>query len=331
MAKKQEEKVDKSKAMELAVASIEKSFGTGAILFGKAKPIPNIEFLSTQCLSVDMALGGGFAKGRIIEIYGPESSGKTTLGLHAIANAQRLGMNTAFVDVEHAFDPTYAENLGINLEKIAFAQPDSGEQALQIVEALCGACGIIVIDSVSALLPRAEIEKEIGDNAPGRQAALMSQAMRKLAPLSAKTGTTLVFINQIRMKIGVMFGNPETVSGGNALKFYSSMRIDIRRIGGVKQGEEVIANKTKIKVVKNKVFPPFKTAEFEIKYGEGIDFCGDLLELAVKKDIVNKSGSWYSYGEDKLGQGKIAVTAHLKENEKLYQELETKVREAYGI
>lgn len=321
MAKKKEEETTTSKSIEQTITAIEMAQGKGAIMFGKKKPIPGVEFRSSGCIGLDDILGGGWAKGRIVEIYGPESSGKTTLALHAIAEAQKAGELVAFIDVEHAFDPEYAEALGVDLEKLVFSQPDSGEQALQIAEALCGSVGVIVIDSVSALLPKAEIEKQIGDSTVGRQAGLMSQAMRKFAPLSSKTGTTLIFINQIRMKIGIMFGNPETTSGGNALKFYASQRVDVRRTGGVKEGERVVASKTRAKVVKNKVYVPFGVTEFEIKYGEGIDVMGDLLDRAVERGFVDKAGSWYSCNNKKLGQGKAAVVEVLKKDEGLANSL----------
>lgn len=327
MAKKKEtvEVQDGSnKALDLALATIEKNFGKGAVLRGSSGThMPGVEFRSSGCMSLDRILGGGWAKGRIVEIYGPESSGKTTLTLHAIAAAQAAGETCAFIDVEHAFDPSYAEALGVDMENLLISQPDSGEQALQIAEALImsGAVGVVVVDSVSALLPRAEIEKEIGDATVGRQAGLMSQALRKLTGKCAKSGTTLFFINQIRMKIGVMFGNPETTSGGNALKFYASQRVDVRRIKGVKEGDEVVANTTRVKTVKNKVFPPFKQVEFDIRYGEGIDIIVDVLDLSVEAGLVEKAGAWYSYNGEKIGQGKNQARLYLKENPDTFQEL----------
>lgn len=320
MAKKTE--VTDEQKLQLALDTIRKAHGNNSVLTG-SDSIAGVEFLSSGCLSLDKALGGGWARGRVSEIYGPESSGKTTLTLHAIAEAQKLGEKCAFIDVEHAFDPIYAEALGINVEELLFSQPSSGEEALQIVEMLAksGVVKVIVVDSVAALLPRAEIEKEIGDSTVGRQAGLMSQAMRKLPAVCAKTGTTLLFINQIRMKIGIMFGNPETTSGGNALKFYASQRVDIRRKGGVKEGEDLIANETRVKVAKNKVAPPFKSAEFQIKYGEGIDTMLDLLRIAVEANLIKKSGAWFSYEGDNIGQGESRTVLYLKEHPELVKTL----------
>jgi len=320
----------KKEALDMAFSQIERQFGTGAIMrFGEKESL-KIDAISSGSISLDIALGvGGFPRGRIIEIYGPESSGKTTLALHVIAEAQRKGGMGAFIDAEHAFDPEYAANIGINVEELLISQPDTGEQALEITETLVrsNALDVIVIDSVAALVPRSEIEGEMGDASMGVQARLMSQALRKLTGAISKSKTIVIFINQIRMKIGVMFGNPETTAGGMALKFYSSIRLDIRRTEQLKQGEEVIGNHTKVKVVKNKVAPPFKTAEFDIMYGEGISREADLIDLATKLGIVTKAGSWYQYGDEKLGQGREGAKETLKENHKLAKEIEAKIIE----
>ena len=331
----QEEKgksnVDKGKqeALEMAFSQIERQFGTGAIMrFGQKEHL-KVDSIPSGSLSLDLALGvGGYPRGRIIEIYGPESGGKTTLALHAIAEAQRRGGIGAFIDAEHAFDPEYAKKIGINVEELLISQPDTGEQALEITETLVrsNAIDIVVIDSVAALVPRAEIEGEMGDAQMGMQARLMSQALRKLAGAISKSKTIVIFINQIRMKIGIMFGNPETTAGGMALKFYSSIRLDIRRTEQLKNGEEIIGNHTKVKVVKNKVAPPFKIAEFDIMYGEGISVEGDLLDLGAKLGIVNKSGSWYQYGNEKLGQGRDQAKEFLKENHKIAKEIEEEIK-----
>lgn len=327
---------NKTKALDLAIASIEKQFGKGSIMkLGDGKVVQEgIQFISTGALSLDIGLGtGGLPRGRIVEIYGPESSGKTTLALTTIAQAQKMGGTVAFVDAEHALDLTYAEKLGVNVEEMLVSQPDTGEQALEITETLVrsSAVDVLVIDSVAALTPRAEIEGDMGDSHMGLQARLMSQALRKLAGIISRSKTLVIFINQIRMKIGVMFGNPETTTGGNALKFYSSVRLDIRRIGAIKNGDEIVGNKTAVKVVKNKLAPPFAKIEFELMYGEGISYEGDLIELAVKKEIVDKAGAWYSYNGNKLGQGKEASKATLKEDTKLREEIAHKVKVAYGI
>jgi len=328
-------KVDKEKAVSVALSQIQKQFGKGAIMrLGEKGAIEDIPVISTGCLAVDIATGiGGVPRGRIIEIYGPESSGKTTLALHMIAEAQKSGGIAAFVDAEHALDPVYAKKLGVNTDDLLVSQPDYGEQALEIVDALVrsGAVDLIVVDSVAALVPRAEIEGEMGDSHVGLQARLMSQALRKLTGNLSKGSTALVFINQIRMKIGVMFGNPETTTGGNALKFYSTMRMDIRRIASIKEGADVIGNRTKVKVVKNKIAPPFKQAEFDIYYGEGISKESTLIDLAVALDIIEKSGAWYSYNGERLGQGRENVRQFLKENPELTAEIEDRVREAYGL
>jgi recombination protein RecA len=331
MAKKD----DKAKALELTRAQIEKQFGKGSIMvLGENKIYDEIEAISTGSLSLDIALGlGGLPKGRVVEIYGPEGSGKTTVCLEVIANCQRGGGVAAFIDAEHAMDPLYARRLGVDIDNLLVSQPDTGEQALEITEMLVrsGAVDIIVIDSVAALVPRAEIEGEMGDSHVGLQARLMSQALRKLTGTISKTNTMVMFTNQIRMKIGVMFGNPETTTGGNALKFYSSVRLDIRRIGGITQGEEVIGNQVRVKVVKNKVAPPFKKAEFDILYGEGISKEGDLIDLGVAANVVQKSGAWYSFGEERLGQGRENARILLKENKDLYEQIKKLVLTHYGI
>jgi len=328
MAKGTKEAQGKKKAVELAIDQIEKNFGKGAIMRLGQSTHYDIAAISTGSIVIDLALGvNGVPKGRIIEIFGPESSGKTTLALHIVAECQKEGGLTAFIDAEHALDPEYAKKIGINLDDLLLSQPDTGEQALEITETLVrsNAVDLVVIDSVAALTPQAEIEGEMGDAHMGLQARLMSQALRKLAGAISKSNCTVIFINQIRMKIGVMFGNPETTSGGKALKFYSSVRMDIRRIGQVKQGEEIIGNQTRVKVVKNKVAPPFKTAEFEIIYGQGISKEGDLLTLGEKTGIVSKRGAWYLYGNKKLGQGKVKSRKTLKEDQKLAKEIEKKI------
>src|SRR5690554_295482 len=322
---------EKLKALQLTIDRMEKSYGKGAVMKLGDNAVEKIDFIPTGSLGMDLALGiGGYPKGRVVEIYGPESSGKTTLALHAIAEAQKQGGIAAFIDAEHAFDKFYAENLGVDVENLFISQPDNGEQALEITENLIrsGAIDIIVIDSVAALTPRAEIEGEMGDSQVGLQARLMSKALRKLTGAISKTGCCCIFINQLREKIGVMFGNPETTTGGNALKFYSSVRLDIRRATQIKDGENVIGNKTKVKVIKNKVAPPFRTAEFDIMYGEGISKSGEVLDIAVDFDIVKKAGSWFSYGDTKLGQGRDAVKSLLKDNPELQDELEEKIKEA---
>ncbi len=326
-----DEKEAKLKALQAAMAKIEKDFGKGSIMKLGDEKVDNVEVIPTGSLGLDLALGvGGYPKGRIIEIYGPESSGKTTLAIHAIAEAQKMGGIAAFIDAEHAFDRFYAANLGVDVDNLFISQPDNGEQALQIADQLISsaAVDIIVIDSVAALTPKAEIEGDMGDNKVGLQARLMSQALRKLTSTIAKTKTTCIFINQLREKIGVMFGNPETTTGGNALKFYASVRIDVRKSTAIKDGDEVIGNLTKVKIVKNKVAPPFRKCEFDIMFGQGISKVGEILDLAVERDIVKKSGSWFSYGDAKLAQGRDAVLALLRDNEELCDELEAKVREA---
>lgn len=320
----------KQKALGLAMENIEKQFGKGAIMkLGDAHAVA-IETIPIGALSLDIALGGGLPRGRVIEIYGPESSGKTTLTLHAIAAVQRQGGTAAFIDAEHALDPAYAKRIGVDVDNLLISQPDNGEQALEITETLVrsNAVDIVVVDSVAALVPRAEIEGDMGDSLPGLQARLMSQALRKLTGVISRSKTTVIFINQIRMKIGVMFGNPETTTGGNALKFYASARMDIRRISQIKQGEEVIGGRHRVKVVKNKVAPPFRQAEFDIMYNEGISKTGDVLDLAVEHGIVEKAGAWFAYNEGKIGQGREAAKAYLKENPKVMEELEKKVRVA---
>lgn len=326
-----DEKEAKLKALQAAMAKIEKDFGKGAIMKLGDERVDNVEVIPTGSLGLDIALGvGGYPKGRIIEIYGPESSGKTTLAIHAIAEAQKMGGIAAFIDAEHAFDRFYAANLGVDVDNLFISQPDNGEQALQIADQLISsaAVDIIVIDSVAALTPKAEIEGDMGDNKVGLQARLMSQALRKLTSTISKTKTTCIFINQLREKIGVMFGNPETTTGGNALKFYASVRIDVRKSTAIKNGEEVLGNLTKVKVVKNKVAPPFRKCEFDIMFGQGISKVGEILDLAIERSIVKKSGSWFSYGESKLAQGRDAVLTLLKDNPELCEELEAKVREA---
>jgi recombination protein RecA len=320
----------KEKALGLALESIEKQFGKGSIMkLGEAHRV-NVETIPTGSLSLDIALGGGLPKGRVVEIYGPESSGKTTLTLHAIAEVQRQGGTAAFIDAEHALDPAYAKRIGVDVDNLLLSQPDNGEQALEITETLVrsNAVDLVVVDSVAALVPRAEIEGDMGDSLPGLQARLMSQALRKLTGVISRSHTTVIFINQIRMKIGVMFGNPETTTGGNALKFYSSVRMDIRRISQIKQGEEVIGNRTRVKVVKNKIAPPFRQAEFDIMYNEGISVTGDVLDLAVQYEIVDKSGAWFAYNGEKIAQGREAAKKYLQDNPKVLDEIAKKVRAA---
>ena len=327
--------MDKTKALDAALSQIERAFGKGSIMrLGKNQKAVEIETIPTGSLGLDIALGvGGLPRGRVIEIYGPESSGKTTLTLHVIAEAQKRGGVCAFVDAEHALDPVYARKLGVNLEDLLISQPDTGEQALEITDTLVrsGAVDVLVIDSVAALTPRAEIEGEMGDVQPGLQARLMSQALRKLTASISRSNTMVIFINQLRMKIGVMFGNPETTTGGNALKFYASVRLDIRRIGAIKKGDEVIGSETRVKVVKNKVAPPFRQAEFDILYGEGISREGEILELGVLHKIVEKTGAWYGYNGDRLGQGKDNAREYLKEKPEIAKEIEAKIRNAAGI
>jgi recombination protein RecA len=327
--------MDKQKALEAALGQIERQFGKGSVMkLGQEGAIMDIESTSTGSLGLDIALGiGGLPNGRIIEIYGPESSGKTTLTLHAIAEEQKKGGICAFVDAEHALDPQYAKKLGVNLDELLISQPDAGEQALEITDTLVrsGAVSMVVIDSVAALTPKAELEGDMGDHQVGAQARLMSQAMRKLTGSISKSGCMVIFINQIRMKIGVMFGSPETTSGGNALKFYSSVRLDIRRIGAIKDRDEVVGNQTRVKVVKNKVSPPFKQVEFDIMYGEGISKRGELIDLGVKAGLVEKSGSWFSYGDERIGQGRENAKNYLKENPRMALDIEDKIRAANGL
>jgi len=328
------QKVDKMKALETAIGQIERQFGKGSVMRLGEKPKIPVNVIPTGSITLDAALGiGGVPRGRVIEIYGPEASGKTTLALHIIANAQKAGGLVAFIDAEHALDPEYAGNLGVNLDELLISQPDYGEQALEITETLIrsGSVDAIVIDSVAALVPRAELEGDMGDAQMGLQARLMSQALRKLAGIVSKSNTSLIFINQVRMKIGVMFGNPETTTGGRALKFYASVRIDIRRTSAIKQGDTVVGNRTKAKVAKNKVAAPFKVAEFDILYGEGISFTGELIDLGVEHRLVQKSGSWYSYGETRIGQGREAARQFLSDNPDVSGEIELKVREALGL
>jgi recombination protein RecA len=327
--KSSSEKEAKLKALQLTLDKLDKTYGKGTVMKMGDKAIEEVETISSGSLGIDLALGvGGYPKGRIIEIYGPESSGKTTLTLHAIAEAQKAGGIAAFIDAEHAFDRNYAEKLGVDIENLIISQPDNGEQALEIAENLIrsGAIDIVVIDSVAALTPKSEIEGEMGDSKMGLHARLMSQALRKLTGTISKTNCTVFFINQLREKIGVMFGNPETTTGGNALKFYASVRLDIRRSTQIKDGENVLGNRTKVKVVKNKVAPPFKIAEFDIMYGEGISKTGEILDLAVEFEIIKKAGSWFSYGETKLGQGRDAVKSLIKDNPELADELEVKIK-----
>jgi recombination protein RecA len=327
--------MDKEKALESALSQIERSFGKGSIMkLGQNNPVMEIESVSTGSIGLDIALGiGGLPKGRIIEVYGPESSGKTTLALHVVAEQQKKGGVCAFVDAEHALDPSYAKKLGVNLDELLISQPDAGEQALEITETLVrsGAVSVVVVDSVAALTPRSELEGDMGDMQMGAQARLMSQAMRKLTGSISRSNCMVIFINQIRMKIGVMFGSPETTTGGNALKFYSSVRLDIRRIGALKDRDEVVGNATRVKVVKNKVAPPFKQVEFDIMYGEGISKTGELIDLGVKIGIVEKSGSWFSYGEERIGQGRENAKNFLKEHVDIASAIELKIRESHGL
>lgn len=335
MADRTGETEGKKRALDLALTQIEKQFGKGAIMkLGAGDVVPDVPATSTGSLSLDLALGvGGIPKGRVVEIFGPESSGKTTLCLHALAEVQKAGGAAAFIDAEHALDITYAKKLGVQTDDLLVAQPDTGEQALEITETLVrsGAIDLIVVDSVAALVPRAEIEGEMGDSHMGLQARLMSQALRKLTGAISKSHATVIFINQIRMKIGVMFGNPETTTGGNALKFYSSIRLDIRRIESIKEGQEVTGSRVRVKVVKNKTAPPFKQAEFDIMFAEGISKVGELVDLGVDRKIIDKAGAWYSYKEDRLGQGREAVKAFLKANPDMAGEIETRIREAAGL
>ena len=324
----------KNKALETALTQIERSFGKGSIMkLGADGVVVEIEPISTGSLGLDLALGiGGFPKGRVIEIYGPESSGKTTLALHTIAESQKKGGVCAFIDAEHALDPSYAKKLGVNIEELLISQPDTGEQALEIADTLVrtGAVSVLVIDSVAALTPRAELEGDMGDSLPGLQARLMSQALRKLTGSIARSNTMVIFINQIRMKIGVMFGSPETTTGGNALKFYASVRIDIRRVTQIKEKDEIIGHETRCKVVKNKVAPPFKQVEFDIMYGEGISKAGELIDLGVKIGIIDKAGSWYAYGDERLGQGKENARQFLKNNSDIADDIEQKIRNSFS-
>jgi recombination protein RecA len=325
---------DKEKALETAMSQVERQFGKGSIMKLGSRPVVEVPVISTSSLALDKALGiGGLPRGRVIEIYGPEASGKTTLALHAVAEAQKKDGIAAFIDAEHALDTVYARKLGVNCDDLLVAQPDTGEQALEIADMLVrsGAIDIVVIDSVAALVPRAEIEGEMGDSHMGLQARLMSQAMRKLTGTISKTMTSIIFINQIRMKIGVMFGNPETTTGGNALKFYSSVLLDIRRIGAIKDGQEVIGNRTRVRVVKNKMAPPFTDAEFDIVYGEGISKYGDLIDVGVDTGIIEKSGSWYSHAGERIGQGRENVKRFLKENPDLFESMYVNVRETLGL
>ena len=335
MAKEDLQKVnsEKLKALQLTIEKIEKSYGKGSIMRMGDKPVDDVPAIHSGSIALDLAMGiGGYPKGRVIEIFGPESSGKTTLAIHAIAEAQKAGGIAAFIDAEHAFDPTYATKLGVDINELLISQPDNGEQALEIADSLIrsGAIDIIVIDSVAALTPKAEIEGEMGDSKMGLQARLMSQALRKLTGSISKTKTCVIFINQLRDKIGVMFGNPETTTGGNALKFYASVRLDIRKIGQLKDGEEVQGSHTRVKVVKNKIAPPFRKAEFDILYGEGISKVGEIIDLGVEINLIKKAGSWFSYGEIKLGQGREGVKALLKDNPELMEELESKILASYA-
>ncbi|MBL0910754.1 MAG: recombinase RecA [Bacteroidia bacterium] len=325
-----DEKLMKLDALKLTLDKLEKEYGKGTVMRLGDRNVDNIEAIPSGSLSLDLALGvGGYPRGRVIEIYGPESSGKTTLTIHAIAEAQKQGGIAAFIDAEHAFDRFYAEKLGVDINNLLISQPDNGEQALEIADHLIrsGAIDIIVIDSVAALVPKSELEGEMGDSKMGLQARLMSQALRKLTATINKTGCTCIFINQLREKIGVMFGNPETTTGGNALKYYSSIRLDIRRIGQIKDGEDVVGNRARVKVVKNKVAPPFRQAEFDIMYGEGVSKVGEVLDMAVELNVVKKSGAWFSYGDTKLGQGRDAVKQLLKDNPELCEELEQKIKD----
>ena len=329
------ERDDKLKALDAALGQIEKQFGKGAVMkLGDPAAQMNIETIPTGSLSLDIALGlGGIPKGRVIEIYGPESSGKTTVTLHMIAEVQKSGGIAGFIDAEHALDPVYAKNIGVDVDKLYISQPDNGEQALEITETMVrsGALDIVVVDSVAALVPKAEIDGDMGDSHVGLQARLMSQALRKLTAVISKSNCTVVFINQLREKVGIMFGNPETTTGGRALKFYSSVRMDVRRIESLKQGGEVIGNRTRVKVVKNKIAPPFKEAEFDIMFGEGISYVGDVLDLAANVNIINKSGAWYAYEGNKIGQGRENAKIYLKDNPAICEEVAMKVREHFGL
>ena len=328
-------KEEKLKALDAALGQIEKQFGKGSVMkLGDKGAHMQIETTPTGCLSLDMALGlGGVPKGRIIEVYGPESSGKTTVALHMVAEVQKRGGIAGFIDAEHALDPVYAKNIGVDIDNLYISQPDNGEQALEITETMVrsGAVDIIIVDSVAALVPKAEIDGDMGDSHVGLQARLMSQALRKLTAVTSKSNCTVIFINQLREKIGVMFGNPETTTGGRALKFYSSIRLDVRRVETLKQGGEMVGNRTKIKVVKNKIAPPFKEAEFDIMFGEGISREGDILDLAVNTGVVNKSGAWYAYNGDKIGQGRENAKTYLRQNAAVCQEIEERVREGFGL
>ncbi|MDA9782778.1 recombinase RecA [Vicingaceae bacterium] len=331
MAEKKEQNAEKLKALQLTIDKLEKTYGKGSIMKLGDRAVVDIESIPSGSVALDMALGvGGYPRGRVVEIYGPESSGKTTLTIHAIAEVQKQGGIAAFIDAEHAFDQFYAESLGVDTENLFISQPDNGEQALEIADNLIrsGAIDLIVIDSVAALTPKAEIEGDMGDSRMGLQARLMSQALRKLTGTISRTGCTCIFINQLREKIGVMFGNPETTTGGNALKFYSSVRIDIRRSSQIKNGEEIIGNRTKVKIVKNKVAPPFRKVEFDIMYGKGISRSGEVVDMGVELGVVKKSGSWFSYGDTKLGQGRDAVKQLIEDNPELMEEMEGKIREA---
>lgn len=326
--------VDKSKALEAAISQIDKAFGKGSLMRLGDREVVDIESISTGSLGLDIALGiGGLPKGRVVEIYGPESSGKTTLALHVAAETQKKGGTAAFVDAEHALDPVYAQKLGVNLDELLISQPDTGEQALEIADTLVrsGAVDVLIIDSVAALTPRAELEGEMGDSLPGLQARLMSQALRKLTGSISRSNCLVIFINQIRMKIGVMFGSPETTTGGNALKFYSSVRLDIRRIGAIKHRDEVVGNHTRIKVVKNKVAPPFKQVEFDIMYGEGVSKMGELIDLGVKANVVEKSGSWFSYNSERIGQGRENAKQFLRDNPDMANAIEAAIRQNAGL
>lgn len=327
--------IEKQKALDIAISQIERQFGKGSIMkLGEAQAKFNVEVISTGALPLDIALGvGGVPRGRVIEIFGPESSGKTTVALHIIAEAQKSGGTAAFIDAEHALDPVYAKNLGVDIDNLLISQPDTGEQALEIAEALVrsGAVDVIVVDSVAALVPKAELEGDMGDAHVGLQARLMSQALRKLAGVISKSKTVAIFINQLREKVGIMFGNPETTPGGRALKFYSSVRLEVKRAEIIKQGDEMLGNRTKVKVVKNKVAPPFRQAEFDIIYGEGISREGCILDFAADEGIVQKSGAWYSYGEERLGQGRENAKQYLKEHPEIFNEIETKIKEKYNL
>lgn len=329
------EKNDKLKALDAAISQIEKQYGKGAVMkLGDPANSMNVETIPTGSLSLDIALGlGGIPKGRIVEIYGPESSGKTTVTLHMVAEVQKRGGIAGFIDAEHALDPVYAKNIGVDIDNLYISQPDNGEQALEITETMVrsGAIDIVVVDSVAALVPKAEIDGEMGDSHVGLQARLMSQALRKLTAVISKSNCTVIFINQLREKVGVMFGNPETTTGGRALKFYSSVRMDVRRVESLKQGGEIIGNHTRVKVVKNKIAPPFKEAEFDIMFGEGISVVGDILDLAASVDIVNKSGAWYAYNGDKIGQGRENAKQYLRDNPAVCREIENRVREHFGL